>query len=86
MCKKTEPTITALTTFLSKYGTGEGGHGSNVLALYARLFTTGVFQDLCTADNGYYVAIIKVIIAEAGPKSEASTVEALEGVKLHVLY
>ena len=52
------------------------------MAPYARLFTTGAFQELSTADNGYYVAIVKMVIAESGPRSEATAIEALEGVKI----
>ena len=82
MCKTTEPTITTLTAFLHKYGSGEGGNRLHFMAPYARLFTTGAFQELSTADNGYYVAIVKMVIAESGPRSEATAVEALEGVKI----
>ena len=37
-------------------------------APYVTLFTSGVFRDLSTAENGFYVAAVKKIIALAGPK------------------
>ena len=48
------------------------------LAPYARLFTSGVFQELSTADNGYYVTTVKKIVALARPKEEATTISSLE--------
>ena len=82
MGSKTEHSITALTNFLHNYGDDLGNRGLNLLAPYARLFATGVFQELSTADNGYFVAIMKTIIKEAGPKSEADAIGFLEGVKI----
>ena len=64
------------------YGNDLGNEGLNLLAPYARLFSTGVFQELSTADNGYFAAIMKTIISEAGPQSEAEAIGFLEGVKI----
>ena len=82
MCIKTQASISALTLFLHTHGSGAGGNELSFLAPYARIFTTGAFQELSTAENGYYVAVIKTVIAESGPSNEATVVEALEGMKI----
>ena len=51
---------------------------ANQLAPYARLFTSGVFQELSTADNRYYVTTVKKIVALVRPKYEATAISSLE--------